>query len=46
MKDLEREYPVLKKDRQYREIKTRNRKYLIILIGAAIGILVRVIFFF
>ncbi|MFC4410056.1 hypothetical protein ACFOZY_06345 [Chungangia koreensis] len=46
MKDLEREYPALKRDRIQRETKTRNRKYLIILIGAALGILVRVLFFF
>lgn len=46
MRDIEREYPALKKDRIHRETKTRNRKYLIILIGVSLGILTRVIFFF
>jgi hypothetical protein len=45
MKDLEREYPALKKDRQYRETKTKNRKYMMILIAAVIGIMIRIFFY-
>lgn len=42
MKDLEKEYPILKKDRHYRRTKRKNLSNLLDFINAVFSIILRI----